>query len=261
MVYSGGFVICILVNGQVQEERSDGIVIVPEGTEYAIRLRNKNTRRAVGRIFIDNENVSDGGYVINAHGYVDIYRFANKDEAFKVAGLNSPEAVDAGKNGPNDGTKGVVEVRFQLEKEREVYNAYPLLYNKRSDWPKPGPWKADDRKRGLRSRNPGYESEEKTSGGIVLGDVNGGMTSFDCDVSRSLTSNRLEDAVTVGGSTTGQRFSTTHVDLESQEIILKVILKIGEPKLKAFYCSKCGSKLGKTDRFCSKCGKQIIVAR
>ena len=83
-----------------------------------MRMRNKNSRRAVAKIYIDGENVSGGGYIIPANDVVDIKRWSEVDKAFKFVPLDSGEAVDFGKNGPNDDKiKGVVEVRFFLEKE------------------------------------------------------------------------------------------------------------------------------------------------
>jgi hypothetical protein len=119
MVYSNKFVMCVLLNGQPQKELANGQVSLPFGAEYALRLRNKNDRRAVVKIFIDGENVSGGGYVVNAHDHVDIKRHHDKDRAFKFVSLDSPEAVDFGKDGPNeDKVKGTIEARFYLEKKR-----------------------------------------------------------------------------------------------------------------------------------------------
>lgn len=120
MVYSNKFVLCLLVNGRVQKDRKNGTVELPFGTEYALRLRNKHNRRALAKIFIDGENVSGPGYIIGARDFVDIQRHHDKDRAFKFVDLDSEEAYDAGKNGPNeDKEKGLIEVRFHLEKERD----------------------------------------------------------------------------------------------------------------------------------------------
>ena len=119
MVYSNKFVMCVLLNGRPQKELANGVVSLPFGTEYALRFRNKNNRRAVVQIYIDGENVSGGGYVVNAHSYVDIKRHHDIDRAFKFVSLDSEDAVDYGKDGPNeDKVKGTIEARFYLEKER-----------------------------------------------------------------------------------------------------------------------------------------------
>lgn len=118
MVYSNKFVMAVLVNGEPQNELANGVVKLPFGAEYTLRFRNKNNRRAVVKIFVDGENVSGGGYVVPANNFVDIKRHHDKDRAFKFVSLDSPDAVDFGKNGPNeDKQKGVIEARFYLEKE------------------------------------------------------------------------------------------------------------------------------------------------
>ena len=96
MVYSNKFVISILVDGNTQQELANGTVKLPFGAEYAIRLRNKNSRRAVAKLFVDGENVSGNGYIVPANDHVDIKRHWDKDVAFKFVELDSPEAVDAG---------------------------------------------------------------------------------------------------------------------------------------------------------------------
>ncbi|CAE7860275.1 rpt-4 [Symbiodinium microadriaticum] len=119
MVYSNKFVMCVLLNGKPQEELANGQVKLPFGAEYALRLRNRNNRRAVVKLYIDGENVSGGGYVVNANDFVDIKRHHDVDRAFKFVSLDSPDAIDYGKNGPNeDKVKGTIEARFYLEKEQ-----------------------------------------------------------------------------------------------------------------------------------------------
>lgn len=146
MVYSNHFVMAVMVNGQARGELANGIVKMPFNTEYTLRFKNKNNRRAVVKIFVDGENVSGGGYVINAKDHIDIKRHHDKDRAFKFVSLDSPEAVEDGKNGPNeDKTKGTIEARFYLEKE----NPNPQVIHIHHDhWyrpvPRPRPWWNDD---------------------------------------------------------------------------------------------------------------------
>jgi hypothetical protein len=122
MVYSNRFVACVLVNGQPQKELANGTVLLPFGQEYSLRFRNKHNRRALVKFTIDNENVSGNGYVIAANGSTDIHRHRDKDARFKFVSLDSPDAVEFGKNGPNtDGSKGVIEAKFFLEKEAPVF--------------------------------------------------------------------------------------------------------------------------------------------
>jgi hypothetical protein len=135
MVYSNKCVVAVLVNGQVQKELADGTVQIPFNSEYVLRFRNKNDRRAVVKFTIDGENVSGSGYVIEANSYTDIRRHSDKDVAFKFVSLDSEDAIDFGKNGPNtDRSKGVIEASFYLEKERpktivkEVHHHHDYYY-------------------------------------------------------------------------------------------------------------------------------------
>ena len=130
MVYSNKFVLSVLVNGHPQSELSNGVVPLPFDAEYVLRFRNKNNRRAVVKFTIDGENVSGNGYIIDANSHLDIKRHRDVDRAFKFVSLESEDAIDFGKNGPNeDKVKGTIEARFYLEKERQAtptYVPYPV---------------------------------------------------------------------------------------------------------------------------------------
>jgi hypothetical protein len=134
----------ILVDGQPQQELANGVVKLPFNSDYALRFRNKNNRRAVVKIYIDGENVSGGGYIVPANDFVDIKRHWGKDSSFKFVSLDSADAVEHGKNGPNaDKVKGTIEARFHLEKEvpqtiyRDVHHHHHHDHHYR---PKPSPW-------------------------------------------------------------------------------------------------------------------------
>ena len=184
MMYSNHFVMCVLVDGQPVSELANGVVKLPFGTEYALRFRNKHNRRAVVKIYIDGENVGgEGGYVVRANDYVDIKRHHDVDRSFKFVALDSPDAVDHGKNGPNeDKVKGTIEARFYLEKEHKpVYrpivhehhwhhhdyryrSPFPTLGN---PYPTYGTCSAGGQTKGFTDMTPqvSYNSENSTSSG------------------------------------------------------------------------------------------------
>lgn len=57
--------------------------------------------------------------MINASDFVDIRRHHDVDRAFKFVSLDSEDAIDYGKDGPNhDKVKGTIEARFYLEKKQ-----------------------------------------------------------------------------------------------------------------------------------------------
>jgi hypothetical protein len=282
MVYSNKFVVCVLLNGVPQQELANGVVKLPFETEYGLRFRNKHNRRAVVKIFIDGENVSGGGYVIPANDHIDIKRHWDKDRAFKFVSLDSSDAVDAGKNGPNpDKEKGLIEAHFYLEKEvNHHYYPYPMPWVKEEHhhhhhYPKPDPWPnypirpiwhtnanfgatADNAKYSCNhipvissdeSQACGFESADqhpKLSNPYVGGQhTNSTKTPRACgsrmamprvkmtneavpattNVSFNTPTPELKDGCTVLGESTGQRFTTVHIDLEDTCTTLKLFLQ------------------------------------
>lgn len=254
MVYSSRFVMTVLLGGQVQPERPDGVVLVPFGAEYSLRFRNKHDRRAVVRFTIDGEEASGGGYVIPARSAVDIRRYFHRDAAFRFVDLNSPEAADFGKSDNLAGDKGVIEARFFLERPPVTYQAFPHdpLYDPHRVF---GASYGGSGGGFLRSRSfsPQHVSEERTSGGIVLPD-------------------QLREAAegcTMEGGASGQRFTPVSLDLESDYVTLRLVLRgyVGEvptqtveatSRAATTHCTRCGAKRGrKTDRFCGQCGQRL----
>jgi len=212
MAYSNKFAVCVLVDGRIMKELRDGSVGVPFGCEYTLRLFNKHDRRAVAKISIDTENVSEGGFIIPAHGKVEIDRPAHKDAAFRFVELGSDAAWEDGKPTHNENREmGLIEVNFFLERER----------------PKP-------KYRPNTRRRPGYRSKGITRG---FGDqvygtcsVGGGLDSLPAaEVSNTSAGLEgladLKDGCTVEGRETGTRFGQEHVDIESHSTLIKMFLQ------------------------------------
>lgn len=282
MVYSNKFVVSILVNGRIVDEKVNGEVSIPFGSNYTVRLRNKHAVRAVGKIYIDNENVSGGGYIVEANSYVDIKRHANEDRSFKFVSTKSAAAKKSGKDLSNqNGELGVVEVRFYLEKPvvaipynpplrrkpQKLYYPYPdpnypNPYIKPYDKPWVTPhypyeprkseiWcMSNDMKNSYRSTVSCNDTDNiyTTSNSMIRSSSIGGSS---CQ-SRGL------DGLTVKGNSTGQNFTFGHVNLESTYTTLRVVLRgYSTPTTRVAYCPNCGAKIGKRDRYCSVCGNQI----
>jgi len=264
MVYSNKFVMCVLVDGKPVKELANGEVQIPFNTEYVLRFRNKNDRRAVVKFWIDGELVSGaGGYVIPANDHIDIKRHNNRDAAFVLVPLDSAEAVDAGKNGPNyDKQKGVVKAEFTLEKKyepvREIHHHHNHYYprTRRVSPPiYPNPWRPYE-PLWLNDQSVTCGGPEVHNGGMTsdysMGDKVRSMSSglsynslassagaeMSChaapseDIAQfkrismpSVSSPAVQDGCTVEGTATGQRFGTTYVDLEDTSTTLQIFLR------------------------------------
>jgi hypothetical protein len=237
MVYSQKFVMAVLVDGVPQQERGDGLVTLPFGQEYTLRFRNKHNRRAMVEIYIDGENVGGSGYIVNANSHIDIRRHHDKDAAFRFVSLESADAVDFGKNGPNDGTKGVIEARFYLERERPPIKL-PMV-------PTPRPYRSRDYNHDWKSAQPmnmvSTKGMGEASGLGMLRSMSGpgqlsGQHTNSCftqpdsqtigyvDPTYSSTLPTM-DGCTVEGTATGQSFYTVHFEPESTCVSLHITLK------------------------------------
>ena len=212
MVYSNKFVMCLLIDGKIQKELENGMVFVPFGSEYSLRFRNKNNKRAVVKFTIDVENASGGGYIIGPNSFVDIHRFAHKDCSFKFVSLDSEEAFDYGKNGPNlDKTKGLIEARFYLEKNNNSYN-----YKYEKTWPETVTY----------WHNQTQPNQTVTSSGFEKYYTN---VTYACDSSTMKSTcpsiDLYLDGATVEGKTTGQNFYETCIETESDYVSVKMFLQ------------------------------------
>lgn len=260
MVYSNRFVMCVVLDGKPVSELANGTVQLPFGSEYSLRFHNKNDRRAVVKFFIDGENVSGNGYVINAHDSIEIHRHAAFDSSFKFVSLESGDAIAQGKSGPNhDKVKGTIEARFYLEKERKfVKIEYP-------NYPKYTKSFMDDEidkspqitwKHNPTTTNPQWINEQKTTGGMsgILRSQSmcslQGMNqeaSYSVDCSQPLVGNMsdigavnnlsadrvLQDGCTVEGGRTGQEFGTVYIELEDHYTSVSIFLQGYTPAPKA----------------------------
>lgn len=267
MVYSNRFVLCVLVGGKPQNELANGIVPINFGEEYSLRFRNKNDRRAVVKFTIDGENVSGDGYIIPANSAIDIHRHWDKDAKFRFVELDSPEAVDHGKNGPNlDGSKGVVEAKFYLEKPRPVvswpvhhhhYHHYHYDHNIGDIWPGANPPATFCNLNEAMPQN----SCEIPKSGVMSDDV---ATFKRISLPRK---RKLLEGCTVEGGRSYQTFGTENIDLETDYVMVRCILKgikkdksvnaIAEGVLPV-YCTSCGAKkVRQKDNFCGVCGNRF----
>lgn len=116
-MYSGGFNVSVIINGKITESSKQGVVAVPFDTEYSLRISNKLHKKAVAKIYIDDENVSQGGLVINGKSTVELDCRMDNHRKFKFVSIESGQAVDAGKSNNKDGRNGVIRIEFEVERE------------------------------------------------------------------------------------------------------------------------------------------------
>jgi len=71
MMYYNNFVSVIKCRGKVLREDHNGVIRLPFGSEYTILLKNKDSRKAVVNVEIDDESVA-GGIIVPANKTVEL---------------------------------------------------------------------------------------------------------------------------------------------------------------------------------------------
>lgn len=290
MAYSNKFVMNILLNGEIINDRdSDNLAQIPFGSEYGLRLRNKNDRRASVQIFIDNQNVSGNGYVIAANDKIDLFRHNDRDVAFKFVSLLSEQADDAGKSGPNlDGFKGIIEARFFLEKAAPIqehhhhhhhyrhpvrsrritppqvtpYNPFSPTYPPVINW-----MYSSGSSAGVTGQSFDLPQLKSFSGNTSCESFNLTSTSDSPAQNAVEPARDLSEGCTVTGGMTGQNFSKVYFNAETNFTSLKIKLMGYDKPIQIVetssvpsasdhgFCTNCGAKrIPDGAKFCGNCG-------
>jgi hypothetical protein len=123
MMYSNKLVASLKANGKILREFKD-TVYIPFGSEYSFLLKNLHTTRAVVNIFIDGENVVDGGLVVDAGREVNLERYiknGNLSEGNRFKFIERTQAIEDGPRGIKL-EDGLIRIEFQYEQPRPVLN-------------------------------------------------------------------------------------------------------------------------------------------
>lgn len=237
MAYSNKFVINILVNNEIISELNNGQLSIPFGSEYKIRLRNRNNRRAVCKLFIDEEDVSGGGFIINANSFVDIERPVHSASKFKFVSTKSIEAQDFGKNRENtDKSLGLIRAEFALEKSEDVVKVIHEHHYHNHQWPygwRYKTWSSTPPSIGGFSQNEmAFNSKKLKPRSLNVNNtdmvydslINSASSAAFGNVGGQNSERTLEDGATVLGSASSQRFVTSSCDVEDNWTVLKVFI-------------------------------------
>lgn len=129
-MYESKLVASLKANGKILREFKD-TVYIPFGSEYSFLLKNLNTTRALVNVFIDGEDMTPGGLVLNAGQEVDLERSikgGNLREGNRFKFIERTSAIEDGPRGVKL-EDGLVRIEFQFEKP-------PLRVTELPDWQK-----------------------------------------------------------------------------------------------------------------------------
>lgn len=283
-MYSNKLVASLKANGKILREFKD-TVYIPFGSEYSFLIKNLNTTRALVNIFIDGEDVIEGGLVLNAGQEVDLERYVkngNLSAGNRFKFIERTNSIEQHRGAKLE--DGLVRIEFQFEQPRPVLNITDTI------------WKSQDKFR--------YTGMSGSTGDAYYGtnsasyNVNGIMRNVDFSAGESMkasatsatnatlqsmnisTSSAVHDGmatmdwndtgITVPGSKSEQKFQTTTLgalDPTKHSIVLKLLGETpdNEPVRKPVTvkhkprCVTC-DKLNKANaKFCQECGTALEI--
>jgi len=280
MMYESKLAAAIKVNGKVLREFNKDTVYIPFGSEYSILLKNLNTKRAVVNIFIDGQDIVEGGLVLNAGQEVDLERFVKNGNLTEGNRLKFIERTAAIENGPR-GVKledGLVRVEFQFEQPQRpitwttttttwgnntvypmggVSGSMPASYNVN------GVLRSVDFSNGEQVRAMAASATTATLNSMGISgstsEVHDGMATMDW-----MPAN--ETGITVPGSKSTQKFNTVHMGVMEPEKFSMVFKLLGGEAVKEAVtvkhkpkCVTCGKQNKATAKFCTECGTALEI--
>jgi len=283
-MYRDKFVLSIIHDGYPVKETGrlgKKEVAIPFGSEYKIRLKNKNDRSCTARVFIDGKKVSAlGDIIIAGGGSVDLERYIdrslNTGRKFKFVPLDHSDVDD-----PSSSKNGIIRVEFRKAKSRkkdlvlnkpnlEIWEIKDIDWDEPSDCHFPFPFKEDNN--GFHTSgniNRWYQHPIYTSSGDYsnsTGNISPKVschysnTNFVSTKSKGATRSPVESGATVEGTKSHQSFVYSNLEVEDVVTILTLKLVGLSNKRRIYdvrYCSKCGKSTKRGDKYCSSCGHRL----
>ena len=285
-MYNQKLVASLKANGKILREFKD-TVYCPFGAEYSILIKNLNTVRALVNVYIDGENQTPGGLVLNAHQEVDLQRSIKNGNLTEGNRFKFIERTGAVEN--HRGIKledGIVRIEYQFEIPRPIINIADTSwqndkhkfrytgstgdyydYNQTKTYNINGMLRSVDYSAGesMKASATSATAEYFATNNIkVQSCVHDGMATMDTYVPKN------ESGITVPGSKSDQKFQTAYIgalDPQTHSIVLKILGETpdNEPVRKPVTtkhkpkCVTCGKQNKATAKFCTECGTALEI--
>ncbi len=264
MMYSNQFAAAIRVGGKVLREVGD-TVYLPFGSEYEIRLKNMNSRRAKISIEIDGQDATDSGLVLDSFKTTDLQRFiqnGNLDGGNRFKFIKRTGEIEEHRGIQVE--DGLIQIKFEFEINPPVFNhvittdSWGGLYGSSGTYTK-----------GIQSNSATLRSVSCSASGIQ----GCGLADTDAIFAKSANSvvrEQSETGITVPGSISNQKFTTTHWRGTEGPVHSLVIRLLGETEAnlpvrqpltvkRKVECPTCGTSNTQNSKFCRECGTSLEV--
>jgi hypothetical protein len=250
-MFNNNFVGVVVNKGKIMRETKnelgENVVKLPFGSEYAVRLKNLNTVRAVVGVELDGVSAASGliinpGTTFELKGFLEGLHVRNKFRFIKKTKEISNHRGDRIDD-------GLVRISYRFEQALPVYYVEPFM---RSLVPPPWP---------VSFNSDGGWLQSNTTYTVSTTDFGSGGTQNNCFVNQV---QETADGITVKGSETKQDFVygyTNPLETHAHVINIKLVgysesgVAVKKPittkiKLK---CSTCGRRWPSRFKFCPNC--------
>jgi hypothetical protein len=296
MMYQSKLVASLKANGKILREFKD-TVYIPFGSEYSFLIKNLHTQRAVVNVFIDGEDVVEGGLVVDAGQEVNLERYVkngNLKAGNKFKFIERTSSIEE-----HRGVKledGLVRIEFQYEKVKpvNVWNNQPIYSIQ--DFMKSSEFKGVTDKYSTTGGTGWLQASGSTFATTNISQMNVGGALRGVDYSKGeavkasaaaainsvvpqamnvhdgmATMDSYNDVgITVPGSKSDQKFTTVTMGImetEKHSIVLKLLGETpdNKPVLKPVTvkakqkCDTCGKMNKAHSKFCVECGTALEI--
>jgi hypothetical protein len=218
---------------------------------FEIELFNPKTNRVLTKIWLNGQEISGSGIIINPGQRIFLERFIDSNNKFvyKTYDIeNNTQTLEAIRS------NGDIEIKFYNEYfNTNTFNDSPIF--------KPTIWY------GTPTINPfiGSTSTNINYGnGLSLTSSIGNNVSYTSNVAGSLSNSKsIETGRIEKGESSNQSFETTYGSFNTfstKEVKYKILPMSSKPiegKDLKKYCTECGKKVKETFKFCPSCGVKV----
>jgi len=218
---------------------------------FEIELFNPKTNRVLTKIWLNGQEISGSGIIINPGQRIFLERFIDSNNKFvyKTYDIeNNTQTLEAIRS------NGDIEIKFYNEYfNTNTFNDSPIF--------KPTIWY------GTTTINPfiGSTSANINYGnGLSLTSSIGNNVSYTSNVAGSLSNSKsIETGRIEKGESSNQSFETTYGSFNTfstKEVKYKILPMSSKPiegKDLKKYCTECGKKVKETFKFCPSCGVKV----
>lgn len=260
MVYKNNFIAVVRYKGRIMRD-VDGTVRLPFGSEYSIRLKNKDSRTAVVRIEVDGEDVMGGHrYIVPGNSTRDLDGFLKGLKAtHKFRFIKKTKEISRFRGDRID--DGIIRIEFWYEQTAQVtpwVTVYPNTYYHLNDFT------FTDNSGGTGGPTQQFYTQ-------TAADISSNLKSSTVACSHEVATPKSDEGITVKGTKANQNFQygSTGV-LETQSSVIVIRLK-GQVKRKGkvkkirkpitvrtrIQCPTCGRRWKSHLKFCGNCSTAL----